>query len=518
MRDLSCLAQAISRQKLRKLDLLGDEVLGTRRTKLRELYDGLLTGTIRTDREAARILYNAGPTDARWRQLKSRFRKKLLNTLLLVDIDQPVAPDYEAVHTSAQRELTQALLLESAGAHDAAQAYAKTLFATALEQHLPEIILATGRLLLHPTGAGESLESTLSPNGASPTRRVYISAMTMAAITLSAVVEAESLLADVQSTLEEGTLDLGANGRGNPTLLRNGSRLDRLLAAQPHIRIRYAHAEAWVAIAQSRQDPDTVLRVVLPLLAAEQADPTRCLRVRLFNLRDAAAIAHAECGNWPGAYRILCEQLEKSSAHAAPGIQVIRTSALLVRLALDCGEAGIALQHCLNTLSSPTFNELGARDREHWWTCTALAYVLYPNADEVNLSLKIQRGLRSLGTTQPGTRRELSVEGWWAALAGLAYAHRRGEHDFATRVATLRAFAVKRLDRRNQVREFALSQIIYRFEKKGFDGGSDAVAQRHLQTLLALPEPQVLAKAVPAPCRLTDLLPLFCGPSVRAAA
>ena len=521
MKDFGQVVRLISRQKLRKLDFLGDEVLGTRKTKLRELYDGLLAGSITNDRDGARLLYGAGTTDARWRQLKSRFRKKLFNTLLLVDADGQT--DFSGLLAKAHRDLAQVHLLYASGACEEATAFAKTLFAHATQHDLAEITLSVAQLLL-TTCSGVQHDGKTSPE-ALEQQRLYHEAMQQAGQEIAAAVEAEVLLRRIRQThsslcaiQEEPTL-----ATSQLTMLKLGAKLDQLHQAHPNLRVQYAHAEAWILIAQQRHNPDLILRVGLPLVAAAQQQAAAAFAGRLRHIVHACGVAHVACGNWPAAHLLLEDRLRAASEADGTQDANAQTAALLVRLALSCGQIEVALQTCLELLQEVPAAQLSTRHEELWLARLAVVLTLAEGINLAPLSLKIQRRLRVLKSQIMRGGEDHHLSTWWIMLASLLLCHQDQDRDaLRQRLQLLRTQAVRRLDRTAHQREIAFTQLLYRRERHDFCGPCDAVATRHLDMLLdATTQPEwqtIVGGADLPPCDLTLLLSKFGVDHMRLAA
>lgn len=81
MKNLIEIAQIITKKKIRKIEIFDEHYLQNKSSKFNDFYEGLIQGKFKNDRDAAEHLYKSTPKDDKYRQLKSRFRKRLLNTL-----------------------------------------------------------------------------------------------------------------------------------------------------------------------------------------------------------------------------------------------------------------------------------------------------------------------------------------------------------------------------------------------------------------------------------------------------
>lgn len=89
MDALKELVKIVNRRRLSKIDVFDKTFLSQSNTNLYyKLYEGLESGKITDDASAARYLYESEDRDAKYRKLKSRFKNKILRTMLLFDTEE----------------------------------------------------------------------------------------------------------------------------------------------------------------------------------------------------------------------------------------------------------------------------------------------------------------------------------------------------------------------------------------------------------------------------------------------
>jgi hypothetical protein len=89
MDALKELVKIVNRKRLSKIDVFDKTFLNQNNSNLYyKLYEGLESGTITDDITAAKYLYQSESKDAKFRKLKSRFKNKILKSILLFDIDE----------------------------------------------------------------------------------------------------------------------------------------------------------------------------------------------------------------------------------------------------------------------------------------------------------------------------------------------------------------------------------------------------------------------------------------------
>ncbi|MBT8219103.1 MAG: hypothetical protein KJP00_04735 [Bacteroidia bacterium] len=147
MKNLIEISKIVTKKKVRKIEIFDDHSLRNRNSKFNEFYESLLANKFKNDRDAASALYECSPTDDKYRQLKSRFRKRLLNTLFFLDINLPSTSSYDRAYYSCNKDWTLVKILESNHAKLTSTALAKQILTTSLKFKFADIIVDCARLL-----------------------------------------------------------------------------------------------------------------------------------------------------------------------------------------------------------------------------------------------------------------------------------------------------------------------------------------------------------------------------------
>ncbi len=87
MQELKDLIFIVNKRRLSKIENLDKTLISSKDTLFSKFYQGLYDGKYENDDVAANDLYGCDKTDYRYRQLKHRFRKRLLNTLYFLNIN-----------------------------------------------------------------------------------------------------------------------------------------------------------------------------------------------------------------------------------------------------------------------------------------------------------------------------------------------------------------------------------------------------------------------------------------------
>ncbi len=147
MKNLIEISKIVTKKKVKKIEIFDDHTLRHKNSKFNDFYNALTSNKFKNDRDAAAMLYGCSPQDAKYRQLKSRFRKRLLNTLFFLDINKPAASNYNRAYYSCNKDWTLVKILLSNRAHHSAAAMAKQILTVALKFHFSDIIVNCSRLL-----------------------------------------------------------------------------------------------------------------------------------------------------------------------------------------------------------------------------------------------------------------------------------------------------------------------------------------------------------------------------------
>ena len=147
MKNLIELSKVVTKRKIRKIETFDDQTLRAKKSKFNEFYEALRDGKFKNDREAAHALYGCPPTDSKYRQLKSRFRKRLLNTLFFLDINLPKTANYDRAYYSCNKDWTLAQTLLWYNAPSSAARIARQIFTTSLKYQFTDFIIKSARML-----------------------------------------------------------------------------------------------------------------------------------------------------------------------------------------------------------------------------------------------------------------------------------------------------------------------------------------------------------------------------------
>ena len=147
MKNLIEISKIVTKKKVRKIEIFDDHSLKHKNSKFNEFYEALMANKFKNDRDAASFLYDCSPTDDKYRQLKSRFRKRLLNTLFFLDVNLPSTSNYDRAYYSCNKDWTLVKILMSNDAIHTSAALARQILTTGLKFKFADVIVNCARIL-----------------------------------------------------------------------------------------------------------------------------------------------------------------------------------------------------------------------------------------------------------------------------------------------------------------------------------------------------------------------------------
>ncbi len=147
MKSLLEISKIVTKKRVSKIEIFDEQTLKRKKSKFNEFYEALQSGKFLTDQGAASFLYDASPTDDRYRQLKSRFRKRLLDTLFFLDVNRPAASSYDRAYFTCNKDWTLVKILLANNADDTAALLARQILKRGLKYKFADVIVNCTRIL-----------------------------------------------------------------------------------------------------------------------------------------------------------------------------------------------------------------------------------------------------------------------------------------------------------------------------------------------------------------------------------
>ena len=145
MKTLLELVRIVTKGKARHIEIL--ETGTPCRNKVMDLYNALSAGTAKTDADAMRHIYGAHPKASSYRNLKAGLKKRLLNTLLFINLGDPSLNEQEKAYYRCQKDWAAVKVLLRMGARDVAIRLAEKTLQRALRYDLTEIAVQASQVL-----------------------------------------------------------------------------------------------------------------------------------------------------------------------------------------------------------------------------------------------------------------------------------------------------------------------------------------------------------------------------------
>ena len=131
MNSLRQIISVVNRKRISKIEIFDKTLLSTEDSKFTQLYEAIESGKASTDKEASLLLYGEEESSS-FRKLKSRFLKRLLNTLFFLDLNGVNrGSEYRYNHYSCTKTLMHAKLLRFFGGFSAAAKVIKLKYSVA---------------------------------------------------------------------------------------------------------------------------------------------------------------------------------------------------------------------------------------------------------------------------------------------------------------------------------------------------------------------------------------------------
>ncbi len=156
MENLKEIVNLINRRRISKIELYDKTLLSNKESKFTRLYEAIENGTINTDKEAVLFLYGSitSTNEASYRQLKSRFTKRLFNTLHFLDLNSTAKKNdpYHQAYFECHQALNSARILVKFGGRMAAIKLIRLKYSKALKYKLYDVLKDFSFILIETYG------------------------------------------------------------------------------------------------------------------------------------------------------------------------------------------------------------------------------------------------------------------------------------------------------------------------------------------------------------------------------
>lgn len=139
MEALREIVQLVTRNKLKSIDTM--DLSDPSESKAAELYQLIFTDQVASDEEAFRALYPGAKSTTGYRKLKSKLRRKLINSLFLIDLNKASYSDRKSAYYECYKEWAAVRVLLAKNAWTAAVEIAERILKYAIQYEFTELIV-----------------------------------------------------------------------------------------------------------------------------------------------------------------------------------------------------------------------------------------------------------------------------------------------------------------------------------------------------------------------------------------
>jgi len=495
MKSMLAVTQLISRQKLRKIDVFTEDVLNAKQSKFKELYEGLRDGTIRSDREAALKLYNSDPSDTRYRQLKSRFRKRLLNTLFFVDQSRPHRSSFEQTYHNCQRDWSLINILRVNGAEDSAIQMAKSLFTISQNYGFAELTIQSGSYLANDAATNGKLKGALAIE----------EIVEKATYSYQIELRSEAILRRARLLFNMPISDsarLESDEKRNQ--IQRDSDANALLSDSA--MVFYNHTETSCILARLSNRSLEVISLVDGVISYSEESHRQMQEKRIWEMSMWQIEAYIQTKNKVRGLVALARIEARHKTGSTEWFEIQRARIALLLAVKEVEESTVVLK---KITAHRNFKRLPAQEIEAFKLLEILTIcsdTLFTATGKNTNRASIESFLRK-DATFGGELQRLNA---WRYLLKATLQHRTGDQKgLSDSIADLRNLSVKRLDAKRDARMIAMSQLLYRLERKNFSGILDRVGERYFHQVQSLGFRCALHPESFSPYNVEDLLTFF---------
>ena len=133
------MARIVNKNKIKNIQLLGST--GTNKSKLDELYDGLLNDKFKNDKDACEVLYQTDKVTQNYRNTKSRLEKKMINTLFLIDANDSIYSEHQKAYFNCYKNFAAIKILHGKASNTARIKLSEKTLTQAIKFEFSDLII-----------------------------------------------------------------------------------------------------------------------------------------------------------------------------------------------------------------------------------------------------------------------------------------------------------------------------------------------------------------------------------------
>ncbi|MCP3933731.1 MAG: hypothetical protein GY705_32095 [Bacteroidetes bacterium] len=151
MNILREMVQVLTKYKTKQIEVLGNPT--RKKSKVYEFYEGIADGTFTSDEEAAAHFFDGDVKNQSYKNLKTKLKNRLLNTVFFVDTTQSMFNDIVKARINCYKEWTAAKILMTKQAREAGINISLKVLKQAKKAGLTEIIIEIANVLRNYYGS-----------------------------------------------------------------------------------------------------------------------------------------------------------------------------------------------------------------------------------------------------------------------------------------------------------------------------------------------------------------------------
>lgn len=361
MEKLREIIEVIGRRRIKRIEVLNDgKGWNDPKNNYYRLYSGIRDGKYGDDEEAAQHLFGVNARNKRYRMLKSRLRKKLLNTMIFVD--NPFSK-LGQIRIDCYRSNFVGQFLVRRSAHTAGQAMLRKALKQALKHQFTEVAVQSARML----------REEMAFEGRQGEYRKYDQLLSEQFELLSAEMRAEKLYEDIMIQVVRSSVVTTAF---KEQLRKSIAEIEQLLEAHPSHHMRMFRYRLLLQYYPTHRMFDELLETCNEVQEYVSSNPDLARQPDFHEFIIHRIIAYLHLGDFENGWA--CVQRDRNFFRAGSGNWAIMQEVCLL-IAIHSGRFTEAAEIYEEMVSSRRFQMLDTLRSEKWKIFGAyLRYVIDP--------------------------------------------------------------------------------------------------------------------------------------------
>lgn len=151
MEILREMVQILTKYKTKQIEVLGNPTDNP--SQVYEFYEAIANGTFTSDEEAAAHFFDGNVRNQSYKNLKSRLKNRLINTVFFVEANQSLFNEYERAYVNCYKDWAAAKILAGKSASNASLNLCLKVLKQAQKADFTDIIIEVCRFLRRKYGS-----------------------------------------------------------------------------------------------------------------------------------------------------------------------------------------------------------------------------------------------------------------------------------------------------------------------------------------------------------------------------